>query len=64
MNRTMVYCYSVGAACLACLIENSAPPGFGGGRWFSGALLAAAVPLCVAGAWLAENRPVKARERW
>lgn len=64
MNRTTVYCYSVGAACLACLIENPPGGGFWDDRWFSGALLAAAVPVCVAGAWLAENRPVKAREGW
>lgn len=64
MRRLTVYCYTLCAACLGCIVENSGAAGFWEAAGWTGALLASAVPVCLAGAFLAEHRPVKAGVAW
>ncbi len=59
MNRIAAYCYGISAVCIAAIIQNSASPTFWESRPVTSALVAAAVPLNVAVAWLMEHRPIK-----
>ena len=59
MNRIAAYCYGISAVCVAAIIQNSASPTFWEARPITSTLVAGAVPLNVAVAWLMEHRPIE-----